>query len=58
MKQPALLALAAEAALSVGGAAPQVPVFRAGVDLVNLGVTVTDKKGTLITNLGERFRDL
>ena len=33
-------------------AAPQqTPVFRAGVDLVNLGVTVTDKKGTLVTDL-------
>ena len=33
-------------------AAQQVPVFRAGVDLVNLGVTVTDKKGNLTTDLG------
>ena len=51
MKQPALVALAVAAALSVGGVARQVPVFRAGVDLVNLGVTVADKKGSLITNL-------
>jgi Ca-activated chloride channel homolog len=29
----------------------QVPVFRSGVDLVNLGVTVTDKKGNLVTDL-------
>jgi Ca-activated chloride channel family protein len=28
------------------------PVFRSGVDLVNLGVTVIDRKGTLVTNLG------
>jgi VWFA-related protein len=32
--------------------AQQVPVFRAGVDLVNLGVTVIDKKGNLVTDLG------
>lgn len=29
----------------------QAPVFRAGVDLVNLGVTVTDRKGALIADL-------
>jgi Ca-activated chloride channel family protein len=29
----------------------QVPVFRAGVDLVNVGVTVTDKKGRLVAGL-------
>ncbi|MBZ5558954.1 MAG: VWA domain-containing protein [Acidobacteriia bacterium] len=29
----------------------QVPVFRTGIDLVNLGVTVTDKKGVLVTDL-------
>ena len=33
------------------GGAQQIPVFRTGVDLVSLGVTVTDKKGGLITNL-------
>ncbi len=32
-------------------AAQQVPVFRGGVDLVNLGVTVTDKKGNLVADL-------
>jgi Ca-activated chloride channel family protein len=32
-------------------AAQQVPLFRAGVDLVNIGVTVTDKKGNLVTDL-------
>jgi VWFA-related protein len=31
--------------------AQQVPVFRAGIDVVNLGVTVTDKKGNLVTDL-------
>jgi hypothetical protein len=30
---------------------PQAPVFRTGVDLVNVGVTVTDKKGVLATDL-------
>jgi Ca-activated chloride channel family protein len=29
----------------------QVPVFRTGVDLVNVGVTVVDKKGQLVTGL-------
>jgi VWFA-related protein len=29
----------------------QAPVFRAGVDLVNVGVTVTDKRGVLATDL-------
>ena len=34
------------------GAAPQqVPTFRSGIDLVNLGVTVTDRKGALLTDL-------
>ncbi len=32
-------------------AAQQVPVFRGGVDLVNMGVTVTDRKGNLVTDL-------
>jgi len=31
--------------------AQQVPVFKSGVDLVNFGVTVTDRKGTLVTDL-------
>jgi VWFA-related protein len=29
----------------------QVPVFRTGVDLVHLGVTVTDRKGSLVADL-------
>jgi Ca-activated chloride channel homolog len=29
----------------------QAPVFRTGVDLVNLGVTVTDRKGNLVADL-------
>jgi Ca-activated chloride channel family protein len=32
-------------------AAKQVPVFKAGVDLVDLRVTVTDKRGALVTDL-------
>jgi Ca-activated chloride channel family protein len=39
------------AATLVARSAPQVPVFRGGVDLVNVGVTVIDKKGSLITDL-------
>jgi Ca-activated chloride channel family protein len=31
--------------------APQPPVFRAGIDLVNLGVTVVDRKGALVADL-------
>ena len=39
--------------------AQQAPSFRAGVDLVNLGVTVTDRKGSLVTDLhGGRLRGL
>jgi Ca-activated chloride channel family protein len=33
-------------------ASTQGPVFRAGVDLVNIGVTVTDRKGTFVEQLG------
>jgi VWFA-related protein len=43
--------VAAASLLLVPVAAAQ-PVFRAGVDLVHIGVTVTDRKGTLITDLG------
>jgi Ca-activated chloride channel family protein len=32
-------------------ASAQAPVFRSRVDLVNLGVTVTDRKGNLVTDL-------
>jgi Ca-activated chloride channel homolog len=40
------------AVVSARSAAPQqAPAFRSGVDLVNLGVTVTDKKGALVTDL-------
>jgi Ca-activated chloride channel family protein len=35
------------------GAVQQAPVFRAGVDLVNFAVTVTDRKGNLVTDLGQ-----
>jgi Ca-activated chloride channel family protein len=42
-------ALVTLAAPSSGGAQP---VFRTGVDLVNLGVTVVDRKGAPITDLG------
>jgi VWFA-related protein len=37
--------------LSVAGMGGQQPTFRAGVDLVNFGVTVTDRKGTFINDL-------
>jgi Ca-activated chloride channel family protein len=35
----------------VSASAAQPPVFRSRVDLVNLGVTVTDRKGNLVTDL-------
>ncbi|MGE3885339.1 MAG: VWA domain-containing protein [Vicinamibacterales bacterium] len=38
-------------AASTGLAAEQV-VFRAGIDLVTFGVTVTDRRGNLVTDLG------
>jgi Ca-activated chloride channel homolog len=45
----ASILLAIDAAASLG--AQQVPVFRSSVDLVNVGVTVADKKGNLVTDL-------
>jgi VWFA-related protein len=46
----ALITLALLGGTGAGPAAAQ-PVFRAGVELVNFGVTVVDKKGTLVTDL-------
>ena len=37
--------------MSLAIALQQVPVFRTGTDLVNLGVTVADRKGNLVTDL-------
>lgn len=39
------------AALFALGSWQQVPVFRTGVDIVNIGAVVTDGKGNLVTNL-------
>ena len=39
-------------AMEPRGGPQQSPLFRAGVDLVNIGVTVTDRKGQLVTGLG------
>lgn len=39
-------------ALSGAGAAGQQATFQAGVELVNIGVTVTDRRGALIADLG------
>jgi Ca-activated chloride channel family protein len=47
----ALCAAAAAQARLVAERRLQGPVFRGGVDLVNVGVTVTDKRGNLITDL-------
>jgi len=46
-----VLAGALMAFVVVARGAQQVPVFRTGVDLVNVGVTVLDKKGQLVTGL-------
>ena len=40
-------------AMVAGLSAAQAPVFRAGVDLVNFGFTVTDRKGNLVSSLKE-----
>jgi Ca-activated chloride channel family protein len=52
---PARIVLLAMGALvwvyGARSAAQQGPVFRTGVDPVNLGVTVTDRKGNLVTDL-------
>jgi Ca-activated chloride channel homolog len=45
------LPVALGAAMPAPSAAPQAPIFRAGVDLVNVGVTVTGRKGALVTSL-------
>ncbi len=39
------------AVLAVARLSAQQPVFRAGIDLITLGVTVTDRKGTLVADL-------
>jgi Ca-activated chloride channel homolog len=49
-------AAAAAQARLVAEPRQQAPVFRGGVDLVNMGVTVTDKRGNLIADLkGDDF---
>jgi len=51
----ALTALLAVALLGAQAQSPpgRVPVFKSGVDVVNLAVTVTDAKGRFITDLAE-----
>lgn len=46
-----LCAAVCTAHLAATPADPQAPAFRTGVELVNLGVTVIDRKGQLVTNL-------
>jgi Ca-activated chloride channel family protein len=43
--------LAAAASTQGVRGAQQVPAFRAGVDLVSVSATITDRKGNLVTNL-------
>jgi Ca-activated chloride channel homolog len=52
----AVCAAAAGQARLVAKRRQQAPMFRGGVDLVNMGVTVMDKRGNLITDLkGDDF---
>ena len=46
-----LAALTASGGRQAAGSVEQSPVFRGGVDLVDLGVTVLDKRGQLVTSL-------
>jgi len=47
---PAFVLTPAHARSSRGGT-QQTPVFRAGIDLINVGATITDRKGNLVTDL-------
>ena len=47
---PAFVLTPTHARSSPGGT-QQTPVFRAGIDLINVGATITDRKGTLVTDL-------
>jgi len=47
----AAASLCIAAAVAVSG---QTPVFRGRVDLVNVGITVTDRKGSIVTDLTAR----
>ena len=53
MRHSRTILAGALAAAAVAWARPsaQVPVFRTGIELVNLGVTVADRKGSLVTDL-------
>lgn len=46
-----MASLCIAAAVAVSG---QTPVFRGRVDLVNVGITVTDRKGSIVTDLTAR----
>jgi Ca-activated chloride channel family protein len=48
---PALTALALLIVIGARPSAQQAPVFRTGVDLVNVGATVVDRKGQLVAGL-------
>ena len=53
----ALAGLLAAAPAGAQGTAPQEPAFRAGVDLVSLNVTVTDRDNRYVTDIdAERFQ--
>ena len=50
----AVAATLASAALVVVSGQDRQPTFRSGVDIVHVGVTVVDRKGSLLTNLEEK----
>jgi VWFA-related protein len=53
VKTAVAAALVCAALVVVSGQGRQ-PTFRSGVDMVNVGVTVVDRKGSLLTNLEEK----
>jgi Ca-activated chloride channel family protein len=46
-----LVVLVSAGARAISAAAAQVPLFRTGIDLVNVSATVVDRKGGLVTEL-------
>ncbi len=53
-----VVATATVVALAVTVVSAQLPIFRGGIDLVNFGVTVSDKRGTYISDLARDDFDI
>ena len=47
------LVVVATIAIAMTGLDAQTPTFRTGIDLATFGVTVVDRKGEYLTNLGQ-----